>query len=154
MTLNRQVNVNNFDALMAEEKLVYPFTQGGYLGSTHGLRELFTAACKIFWSLPCDIGFAVTGTSSPEQLNKVTPPPYPLERIQVPIAMFSSQGDILADTADVTDLAYRLGSSVVFHRVVPQASFCHQDFVNGNRANDFVHNTAIELAKKYSSQNP
>ncbi|XP_037273318.2 lipase member K isoform X1 [Rhipicephalus microplus] len=182
-------------------KLVYPFTLGGYLGSSHGLQELFSAVCSILWSVPCGIGTALTGTFSPEQLNKtrvpvyagrfllgttvqnflhfyqiykaknlvmydhgkdenrrrygqVTPPPYPIERIKVPIAMFSSQGDVLADTADVTDLAYRLGTSLVFHRVVPQASFTHQDFVSGNRANDFLHNTAIELAKKYSAYNP
>lgn len=182
-------------------KLVYPFTQAGFLGSTHGLRQLFTAACRFLGSIPCDVGFVLTGTSSPEQLNKtripvylghfpigtsvqnflhfyqiykaknlvmydhgeaenrrrygqVTPPPYPLERIKIPIALFSGQGDILADTADVSDLAYRLGTSLVFHRVVPQPSFRHQDFVNGNRANDFLHNTAIELAKKYLSQNP
>ncbi|XP_075727340.1 lipase member K isoform X3 [Rhipicephalus microplus] len=185
----------------SEKKLVYPFTLGGYLGSSHGLQELFSAVCSILWSVPCGIGTALTGTFSPEQLNKtrvpvyagrfllgttvqnflhfyqiykaknlvmydhgkdenrrrygqVTPPPYPIERIKVPIAMFSSQGDVLADTADVTDLAYRLGTSLVFHRVVPQASFTHQDFVSGNRANDFLHNTAIELAKKYSAYNP
>ncbi|XP_075726488.1 tear acid lipase-like protein [Rhipicephalus microplus] len=86
--------------------------------------------------------------------GQVTPPAYPLERIQLPIAMFSSPGDILSNTADVADLAYTLGSRVVFSRVVPNPSFSHLDFLNSYRATDFLHNTAIELAKKYSSQNP
>ncbi|XP_049511371.1 lipase lipl-3-like [Dermacentor silvarum] len=85
--------------------------------------------------------------------GQATPPQYPLERIRLPIALFSSQGDILADTSDVADLAYRLGSNIVLNYIVPQPSFCHQDFVNGYRANDILHNIAIELAKKYSSQN-
>ncbi|XP_075531808.1 gastric triacylglycerol lipase-like isoform X2 [Dermacentor variabilis] len=185
----------------SKKKLVYPFTQAGFLGSTNGLRKLFTIACSLLGSLHCDVGFVLTSTSSSEQLNKTripvylghfpigssvqnflhfyqiykaknlvmydhgeeenrrrygqeTPPPYPLERIRVPIALFSSQGDILADQSDVADLAYRLGSNLVLNYIVPQPSFCHQDFVGGNRANDILHNIAIELAKKYSSQNP
>ncbi|XP_077494659.1 lipase member N-like [Amblyomma americanum] len=82
--------------------------------------------------------------------NQTTPPAYPLERITSPVALFSSTGDTFADPTDVKLLASRLGSRVILNRVVPQQTFRHFDFVVGYRANDFLHNVAIDLVRQYA----
>ncbi|XP_077493234.1 lysosomal acid lipase/cholesteryl ester hydrolase-like [Amblyomma americanum] len=79
------------------------------------------------------------------------PPPYPLERITSPYAIFSSEGDLVADTQDVADLVARLGQAVIFHRVVPQKTLRHLDFALGYKANDFLHEVAIDLIQKHAT---
>ncbi|XP_037581742.2 lysosomal acid lipase/cholesteryl ester hydrolase-like [Dermacentor silvarum] len=80
------------------------------------------------------------------------PPPYPLERIRLPIALFPSPGDTVATPADVADLVDRLGENVVLEHRVPQPSFRHLDFATGYRANDILHNVAIGLVRKYADE--
>uniref|UniRef100_G3MRU5 Lipase n=1 Tax=Amblyomma maculatum TaxID=34609 RepID=G3MRU5_AMBMU len=83
-----------------------------------------------------------------------TPPPYPLERITSPYAIFSSEGDLVADTQDVANLVARLGETAILHRVVPQKTLRHLDFALGYNANDFLHDVAIDLIRKHASQYP
>nr|XP_054934128.1 lysosomal acid lipase/cholesteryl ester hydrolase-like [Dermacentor andersoni] len=83
-----------------------------------------------------------------ERYNQANPPAYPLERITTPWALFSSEGDQVADSRNVEELVARLGSRVILHRVVPQKTFGHVDFSIGYRSTDFLHNVAIDLVKQ------
>ncbi|KAH6925016.1 hypothetical protein HPB50_027168 [Hyalomma asiaticum] len=80
------------------------------------------------------------------------PPAYPLERITAPWAIFSSEGDRIANPRDVADLVARLGPRVLMHRVVPHKAFRHMDFGIGYRANEFLHDIAIDVIKNYTDQ--
>ncbi|XP_070383520.1 lipase member N-like isoform X1 [Dermacentor albipictus] len=80
------------------------------------------------------------------------PPAYPLELITTPIAVFSSEGDFVADTRGVADLVTRLGSSVILHRVVPEKKFGHVDFALGHNANEFLHNIAIDIIRQHATR--
>lgn len=79
----------------------------------------------------------------------MAPPAYPLENIKTPIAAFSSEGDLIADTLDVADLMERLGSNVIFHRIVPEKKFGHLDFAIGHNANEFLHNVAMDIIEQH-----
>ncbi|XP_037525697.1 gastric triacylglycerol lipase-like isoform X1 [Rhipicephalus sanguineus] len=83
-----------------------------------------------------------------------TPPPYPLDRIRLPIALFWSHGDTLAGEDDVGTMAAALGSNVILNYPVPVRTFRHLDFATGYRANDILHNVALELIRKRIGQNP
>ncbi|XP_075530254.1 tear acid lipase-like protein [Dermacentor variabilis] len=87
-----------------------------------------------------------------ERYNQAKPPAYPLERITTPWALFSSEGDQVADSRNVEELVARLGSRVILHRVVPQKTFDHADFSIGHRSTDFLHNVAIDLVKQQTGQ--
>ncbi|XP_054934086.2 lysosomal acid lipase/cholesteryl ester hydrolase-like [Dermacentor andersoni] len=84
--------------------------------------------------------------------GQAKPPPYPLERIRVPIALFPAPGDTVATSADVSDLVDRLGENVIFEHVLPVPTFLHMDFAIGYKANDILHNIAIELMQKYADE--
>ncbi|KAH6923424.1 hypothetical protein HPB50_001063 [Hyalomma asiaticum] len=84
--------------------------------------------------------------------GQVAPPAYPIERIRTPIAVFSSQGDVLAATNDVADLLTRLGSNVIIHRVMPEKGFGHMDFAVGYHANECLHNVAMDLIQWHQTQ--
>ncbi|KAH6925015.1 hypothetical protein HPB50_027167 [Hyalomma asiaticum] len=85
-----------------------------------------------------------------KRYGQARPPAYPLERITTPWAVFSSEGDVVADPRDVEDLVARLGPSVLLHRVVPQKTFRHVDFSIGYRAKEFLHDVAIDVIKTYT----
>ncbi|XP_070384225.1 gastric triacylglycerol lipase-like [Dermacentor albipictus] len=87
-----------------------------------------------------------------KRYNQATPPAYPLERITTPWALFSSEGDQIADCRDVEELVARLGSRVILHRVVPQKTFGHLDFAIGYKCTDFLHNVAIDVVKQQIGQ--
>ncbi|KAL1425244.1 hypothetical protein MTO96_019395 [Rhipicephalus appendiculatus] len=151
----------------------YPVSKAGYLEVNEGLSEILTKMCKIFNGGVCSMGFTLSLTASPYQLNEMyrakdfvmydhggkkenrkrygqaKAPPYPLERITTPWVIFSSEGDQLADPRDIKDLVARLGSRVMLHRVVPQRTFRHVDFAMGYRANDFLHDVAIDVIKQH-----
>ncbi|KAH7932745.1 hypothetical protein HPB49_002247 [Dermacentor silvarum] len=175
------------------KKIVYPFTDAGYLGTTKALRALISTACHLFGGALCALGFTLNDFCSPEQFNKLweaktsvffffvryyvigfpsdsaqkaawtkavrrenfaptkysvrTAPPYPLERIRLPVALFWSHGDTLAGASDVSTMAAALGSNVIMNYVVPVPTFRHLDFATGYRANDIVHNVALELIR-------
>lgn len=88
------------------------------------------------------------GAKNRERYNQAEPPAYPLERITTRWAIFSSEGDKVADSRDVESLVARLGSRVILHRVVPQKTLRHVDFSIGYRATDFLHNVAINVVKQ------
>lgn len=81
-----------------------------------------------------------------------TPPPYPVEKLNVPVAVFSSDGDTVADKRDVELLVARLGDNVVFRSVVPEKTLRHFDFAVGYRANEILHNIAIGLVRDHATQ--
>uniref|UniRef100_A0A6M2CXZ6 Putative triglyceride lipase-cholesterol esterase n=1 Tax=Rhipicephalus microplus TaxID=6941 RepID=A0A6M2CXZ6_RHIMP len=81
--------------------------------------------------------------------GQLTPPAYPLECIRTSFALFSSQGDLVADTRDVADLVATLGSNVILHIVVPQREFGHADFIAGYNANKFLHDVAIDIIQQH-----
>ncbi|XP_077529164.1 lysosomal acid lipase/cholesteryl ester hydrolase-like [Haemaphysalis longicornis] len=81
-----------------------------------------------------------------------TPPPYPVERVTAPVAVFSSEGDTVAHPRDVELLVASLGDSVVFRSVVPEKTLRHFDFANGYRTKEFLHNVAIDLIRQYATQ--
>ncbi|XP_049511518.1 gastric triacylglycerol lipase isoform X2 [Dermacentor silvarum] len=91
-------------------------------------------------------------TENRQRYGQVAPPAYPLERITTSIALFTSEGDFVADTRDVEDLVTRLGSSVILHRVVPEKTFAHVDFALGYRANKLVHNMAIDIIRQHATR--
>lgn len=81
--------------------------------------------------------------------GQLTPPAYPLELINTPFALFSSEGDLVANTRDVADLVARLGSNVISHIVVPQRAFGHADFAAGCNATEFLHDVAIDMIQQH-----
>ncbi|KAH7932800.1 hypothetical protein HPB49_003219 [Dermacentor silvarum] len=56
------------------------------------------------------------------------PPAYQVERISVPVALLSSEGDTFAAPGDASALAETLGSRLLFSNVVQQDDFRHLDF--------------------------
>ncbi|KAH7934315.1 hypothetical protein HPB49_024862 [Dermacentor silvarum] len=72
------------------------------------------------------------------------PPAYPVDRITVPVALFSSEGDTLGNPDDVASLAESLGSALLFSKVVPPKFFRHLDFAFGYKATDFLHGPMID----------
>ncbi|XP_070395759.1 lysosomal acid lipase/cholesteryl ester hydrolase-like isoform X2 [Dermacentor albipictus] len=82
--------------------------------------------------------------------SQATPPAYPMERIRTLFALFSSEGDRMADPRDVDYLVSRLGDNVVLHHVVPQPTMRHLDFAVGFNATEFLHKVAIDVIHKYA----
>ncbi|XP_075726489.1 gastric triacylglycerol lipase-like isoform X3 [Rhipicephalus microplus] len=134
-------------------RLVYPFTMAGFLGTSRGLRSLISGVCTLWGGTLCALGFTMTSFCSPEQFNTRTPPPYPLDRIRLPIALFWSYGDTLAGEHDVGTMAAALGSNVILNYPVPVRTFRHLDFATGYRANELLHNVALELIRKRIGRN-
>ncbi|XP_070383167.1 lipase member N-like [Dermacentor albipictus] len=93
-------------------------------------------------------------TENQRRYGQVAPPAYPLELITTPIAVFTSEGDFVADARDVADLMARLGSSVILHRVVPEKKFAHLDFALGYNAKEFLHNIAIDVIRQHATRRP
>ncbi|XP_049268955.1 lipase lipl-1 [Rhipicephalus sanguineus] len=89
-----------------------------------------------------------------KRYGQTKPPAYPLECITARWAIFSSEGDQLANPRVVGDLVARLGPRVILHRVVPQRTLRHLDFVLGYRATDFLHNVAIDTIKQNVDRSP
>ncbi|KAL1477996.1 hypothetical protein MTO96_002578 [Rhipicephalus appendiculatus] len=83
-----------------------------------------------------------------EKYGKIVPPDYPVEKIEVPVALFSSVGDTVADSDDVASLAQALYGTLFFHNVVPPTNFRHLDFVLGHQAMDFLHENMIRAIDK------
>ncbi|KAH8036372.1 hypothetical protein HPB51_000002 [Rhipicephalus microplus] len=83
-------------------------------------------------------------------MDRVKPPVYDIDRVTAKIALFSSEGDTVADSEDVSFLVERLGSNLLFHYVVEPTDFRHLDFCWGYRANAIVHNLMLDTLEKYS----
>ncbi|XP_077492146.1 tear acid lipase-like protein [Amblyomma americanum] len=85
--------------------------------------------------------------------GKWTAPSYPLERINVPLLLFSSKGDTVADRDDVADLVRNLRMNVLRHYVVPPETFRHMDFMLGCRASVFLHDVMIDTLDQCTHEN-
>ncbi|KAH7938379.1 hypothetical protein HPB49_023078 [Dermacentor silvarum] len=133
-----------------------------------------TVGCQILGGLLCTSFITLTFLSSPRQFNQTrmpmygahypigttvqnlhhyyqaTPPAYPVERIRTRFAIFSSEGDRMADPRDVDYLVSRLGDNVVLRHVVPQPTMRHLDFAVGFNATEFLHKVAIDVTRKYA----
>ncbi|XP_037524667.2 lipase member K-like [Rhipicephalus sanguineus] len=83
--------------------------------------------------------------------GQADPPPYPLEKIQVPFAIYQGEGDIFADPQDVEDLAERLRDVLVLRQMMPDPDFGHLDFIFGYDATNILHRHMIELVSNYTS---
>ncbi|XP_075531613.1 lipase member K-like [Dermacentor variabilis] len=83
--------------------------------------------------------------------GQADPPPYPLEKIRAPFAIYQGLGDIFADPQDVDDLAERLQDVLVLKQVVPDPKFGHLDFILGYNATDILHRHMINLVSNYTS---
>ncbi|XP_075529854.1 lipase member N-like [Dermacentor variabilis] len=91
-------------------------------------------------------------TENQRRYGQVAPPAYPLELITTPIALFTSEGDFVADDRDVADLVKKLGSSVILHHVVSEKTFGHVDFALGYNAKEFLHNIAIDIIRQHATR--
>ncbi|XP_049274090.1 lipase member K-like isoform X1 [Rhipicephalus sanguineus] len=80
-----------------------------------------------------------------EQYKQERPPPYPLENITAPFAIYQGRGDIFANPQDVHDLAERLRCILVVNETVPDPTFGHLDFIYGYNATDILHRHMINL---------
>ncbi|KAH7939081.1 hypothetical protein HPB52_005434 [Rhipicephalus sanguineus] len=80
------------------------------------------------------------------------PPEYPVERIKVPLALFSSVGDTLANPEDLSAFIDSLSSPPLFNHVVPQQDFRHVDFLFGLNTYDYLHKHMIETLEKYAGR--
>nr|XP_037286094.1 gastric triacylglycerol lipase-like [Rhipicephalus microplus] len=85
-----------------------------------------------------------------KRYGQVKTPAYDVDRVKAKVALFSSEGDTVADPEDVSLLVERLGSNLLFHHVVEPTYFRHLDFCWGYRANDIVHNMMLDTLEKYS----
>ncbi|KAL1477994.1 hypothetical protein MTO96_002576 [Rhipicephalus appendiculatus] len=147
--------------------LVDPLGDSGYLFIPDAPKEVTQFVCSILKGQPCSLVLLFTELISSEQLNKINrakdllmydhgtsenrkrygqdePPAYNVDRITAKIALFSSEGDTVADPIDVSLLAERLGSNLLFKYVVSPEGFRHLDFCWGYQANDIVHNLMLD----------
>lgn len=74
----------------------------------------------------------------------LTPPEYPLHKITLPIALFSSENDWLASEIDVSNLYAHLANPLE-HYVVPLKEFNHIDFLWAIDAPKLLYNKLLQL---------
>uniref|UniRef100_A0A6B0VCD9 Lipase n=1 Tax=Ixodes ricinus TaxID=34613 RepID=A0A6B0VCD9_IXORI len=79
-----------------------------------------------------------------------TPPEYDVSRVVVPVALFWSEGDWMADPRDVALLRRRL-PNVVLDFKVSQPKFSHIDFAAGIHAKALVYEPMMKLMASYKS---
>ncbi|XP_077528662.1 lipase member M-like isoform X2 [Haemaphysalis longicornis] len=151
------------------------FTNGGFLVSSQQQKNLVATVCNSPLRDICYSPLALIHGTNPKQLNRTripvyiangpvgtssqdlvhfaqeTPPAYPLEKIQVPVALFRGKADVFADPRDVDDLSQKLHQVVVSDVMVEDPRFGHLDFVFGYNATDILHRPMIDLLKNYTS---
>ena len=88
------------------------------------------------------------GSAQKNQLhyNQTTPPEYDLTRVHVPIAIFWSGEDWLADPIDVNYLLDNL-PNLVFKKYIPD--YNHLDFVWALTANQLIYAELLTIMQKY-----
>ncbi|XP_033217128.1 lipase 3-like [Belonocnema kinseyi] len=84
-----------------------------------------------------------------ELYNSTTPPDYPLEKINFPIAIYHGSGDYLATPEDIAALVKKL-PNVVEHYLVPGEKLNHYDLVFGRNIRQLVYDRALALMEKYN----
>ncbi|KAL1476406.1 hypothetical protein MTO96_036527, partial [Rhipicephalus appendiculatus] len=78
---------------MLTQLIIDPFGTGGPFYVPAVPKHVLQATCETFNGEPCSLFLKVTALMSGDQLNKKKPPAYPMDRISVPVAIFSSEGD-------------------------------------------------------------
>ncbi|NXU59450.1 LICH hydrolase, partial [Turnix velox] len=81
-----------------------------------------------------------------KKYNQSTPPVYKIEKINIPIAIWSGGRDKFADPKDMAKLLPRI-SNLIYHDHFP--SWGHLDFIWGLDATERMYQKIIELMKKY-----
>ncbi|KAG9437298.1 lipase 3 isoform X1 [Apis mellifera carnica] len=84
--------------------------------------------------------------------NSVQPPEYELNKIIAPIALFSSNDDLLATKTDINLLKNKL-VNLVFHKEISIKSFSHYDFLWGSSSMSVIFKPILDLLVLYE-QNP
>ncbi|XP_063603947.1 lipase 3-like [Penaeus indicus] len=79
-----------------------------------------------------------------EKYNSKYPPKYNLSKVEVPVALFSSENDWLAAPKDVEQLRHEL-PNVVYHQVVADPMFTHLDFVWAKDADQLVYKYVLKI---------
>ncbi|KAH8030917.1 hypothetical protein HPB51_012385 [Rhipicephalus microplus] len=150
-------------------------THGGFLVTNAIQQNALATVCDSFLREICYAPLAILYGKDPKQHNstrvpvyvtnlpvgsssqnvlhyaQADPPPYPLENIRVPFAIYQGEGDIFADPQDVQDLAGRLQKVLVRRKIMPDPDFGHLDFIFGYNAKDFLHHDMIDLISNYTS---
>ncbi|XP_020293835.1 lipase 3-like [Pseudomyrmex gracilis] len=80
--------------------------------------------------------------------NSTTPPHYELDKITVPIVLFSGENDWLTPTKDVEVLSSKL-NSVLYHYKIPNSTFNHYDFLWGKSSFQTVFQPILQLLSQY-----
>ncbi|NXK02205.1 LICH hydrolase, partial [Herpetotheres cachinnans] len=81
-----------------------------------------------------------------KRYNQSTPPAYEIEKISIPIAVWSGGDDKFADPKDVAKLLPRI-TNLIYHDHFP--AWGHLDFIWGLDATEKMYWKIIELIKKY-----
>ncbi|XP_061857031.1 lysosomal acid lipase/cholesteryl ester hydrolase [Colius striatus] len=82
-----------------------------------------------------------------KKYNQSSPPVYEIEKISMPIAVWSGGLDKFADPKDMAKLLPRI-SNLIYHEHFPH--WGHLDFVLGLDATEKMYRKIIELIRKYS----
>ncbi|XP_050355782.1 gastric triacylglycerol lipase-like [Nymphalis io] len=82
-----------------------------------------------------------------KRYGTLSPPEYPLHKITLPIALFSSENDWLASDVDVTSLYVQLVNPIE-HYIVPLKEFNHIDFIWAVDAPKLVYVKLLQLLEE------
>ncbi|KAL3227331.1 hypothetical protein MRX96_048794, partial [Rhipicephalus microplus] len=130
------------------------FTHGGFLVSNKKRQEKVAKMCDHrFLRNLCYKPLAFLYGKNEKQYNSEHPPPYPLEKITVPFAIYRGNSDTFANPQDVNDLAQRLRCILVVNETVPDPEFGHLDFIYGFNATEMLHTRMVQLFKNCTSTN-
>ncbi|KAG7170966.1 Lipase 3-like 2 [Homarus americanus] len=118
--------------------------------STFCNEQLFTSAiCQnilfLIWKFQ-KYDFGTLGNL--RQYGSLSPPSYNLSRVTVPVALFWSDNDWLADPTDVLHLVGQLPHVVYSHRV-EDSKFTHLDFVWALHADKLVYHDLLRVLAQY-----
>lgn len=81
------------------------------------------------------------------EYGTIAPPEYPLHKVTLPIALFSSENDWLASDIDVTNLYVQLVNPIE-HYIVPLKEFNHVDFLWAIDAPTLVYAKLLQLMEE------
>ncbi|NXF96099.1 LICH hydrolase, partial [Eubucco bourcierii] len=81
-----------------------------------------------------------------KKYNQSTPPEYKIEKISIPIAVWSAGDDKFADPKDMAKLLPRI-TNLIYHEHFPP--WGHLDFIWGLDATEKMYSKIIELMKKH-----
>jgi len=85
------------------------------------------------------------GEGNKDKYNQDDPPEYDLSKIKVPIGLFWSDNDLLADRRDVSILRTTLGANVNLDYKVPDNLFNHLDYVFGKDQMTLVYEPLLQF---------